>query len=63
LGGIGLVEPTRFPRHFIRYLCFFECARRFQPCLCESAMREIKNKITVRVTASSFRGREFLEAR
>src|SRR5260370_35525989 len=42
-----------FAGHFIRYLGFFECARRFQLCLCESAMRETKHKLAMRVTAAS----------
>jgi hypothetical protein len=40
----AVVKTARFPRHFIRNLCFFKRARRFYLCFCESAMREIKNK-------------------
>ncbi len=40
---IAFVESACLPGHFTCYLCFLECARRFQLCLFESAMREIKN--------------------
>ena len=52
----AVVKTARFPRHFIRNLCFFKRARRFYLCFCESAMREIKNKITVHVAAARLPG-------